>query len=1366
MGDRRIEELRRLLAGPGGQDPALFVELIPLLPAPLLSPAAQRARQIADPSFRALALMTIAGRMPEAEREILFEEALAAARPVLVFARQSPILVGPVAGLVGQIEALAPVLPQELLPRAVEIAVHVVAPSTRTTLLPALASGFPPPNRDILLEQAFNVARVAPAWKSNALVGIAPYLSESRLGEVLAAAEAMDEPWEKVPALAGLAQYLSPAQVQEALRHARAIQDPVWRAQALAGLAPHLPPAEQAATIEEALHDSLTVSDSQPLGEALQKVAPLLSGELLEAALRTVVGIPEEATRAEALSRLVPYLPPRLLSDALQAARRLLEGERRARTLAELARRLPEAEWLPVLEEALQAAIRAEPAWSRASVLTGVLAPLLPPVLLPKALATARTIGGAETQAGILVDLAPYMPEGERAALYAEALQAARSIDDSANRAEALIRLLPHLEDAGRPVAGAEALVAIQQIQDPWQRVQVFRQFAPHVTDPLHEPLLQIVQATSDERQRTQILLAVATAPGAPRETLVAALATASRLPDAQERAWELSALAPFLPLELLREAVRSAHSITDDGARARAVADLVPYLPEADQPEALDEALATALAAADEQTRAWVLAKLAPRLAEPSLRIALAAARALATESARAQAVSALAAALALLSLEAERLPLLQEALETALLVPLATGLGGGGEAEEVTRQRILNLLLELPESGRLAVLQEAVLREAAFTKSLESVVEEHATVGARPVVRPTQERLVNTGFASGEAPDSPLDPATPLECERSFYFWLEIGPAIKGSIEQTPAALPVEHLPSEARLSVALFAFGGWGAVISGGDVGEIQLQADGTARVTRQPSEPAPGSVALDRRLFFPVRTPAQQGVLLLRCNIYYEQMLVQSRLIRARVVAATPLLPRAIRAVLSIASIRGREEARESVLRSDVDYTLTRTLDPVRLQQFGVHRLSVLLGAAGENELSFCLFGQIGEELFKRVVPADAPQLQSLIQQARGALRQAAWGSEGDWHAGDVYRYEGPPDLKRLRDDLIRLAIRGYRIYDVVVGRGGLAGGREAAQVLAEMMLTPGVVQVATGVSPRHHLPAAVLYDYPLDTNAAPEGYTLCPGFLEAFESAASLDETPCFQGICPSRGNNIVVCPSGFWGFRHALGMPPPAPATLEVPTEIAYAEGPAVAVAVSTDPAFVLRQAHEAALQALRAGLDWRYADRRASTLTLLRDARPHLVYLYCHGGVQDGIPFLQVGAPGERGITRDNLRAANILWDEPRPLVFINGCRTTALEPEQAMEFVSAFLESAAAGVIGTEITVFEPLASAFAEECLRRFLGEAPLGEAVRGARLALLKAGNPLGLAYVPFAVASLRLVGATSLAPTSSRTQTSN
>ena len=100
-----------------------------------------------------------------------------------------------------------------------------------------------------------------------------------------------------------------------------------------------------------------------------------------------------------------------------------------------------------------------------------------------------------------------------------------------------------------------------------------------------------------------------------------------------------------------------------------------------------------------------------------------------------------------------------------------------------------------------------------------------------------------------------------------------------------------------------------------------------------------------------------------------------------------------------------------------------------------------------------------------------------------------------------------------------------------------------------------------------------------------------------------------------------------------------------------------------------------------------------------------------------------------QVGALSGAAHHAVTLLNEGIRWQEPRPLVFLNGCHTTGLEPEQALELVSALVRRAqAAGVVGTEITVFEPLARAFAEDCLRRFLGGTSLGWAIREARLTL--------------------------------------
>jgi len=76
----------------------------------------------------------------------------------------------------------------------------------------------------------------------------------------------------------------------------------------------------------------------------------------------------------------------------------------------------------------------------------------------------------------------------------------------------------------------------------------------------------------------------------------------------------------------------------------------------------------------------------------------------------------------------------------------------------------------------------------------------------------------------------------------------------------------------------------------------------------------------------------------------------------------------------------------------------------------------------------------------------------------------------------------------------------------------------------------------------------------------------------------------------------------------------------------------------------------------------------------------------------------------------------------------------------------------VQAFVsESSASGVIGTEITIFESLATSFAEAFFEEFVAKKrSAGEAIRRARLSLLhRWRNPLGLVYIPFVLPDLHL-----------------
>jgi len=276
---------------------------------------------------------------------------------------------------------------------------------------------------------------------------------------------------------------------------------------------------------------------------------------------------------------------------------------------------------------------------------------------------------------------------------------------------------------------------------------------------------------------------------------------------------------------------------------------------------------------------------------------------------------------------------------------------------------------------------------------------------------------------------------------------------------------------------------------------------------------------------------------------------------------------------------------------------------------------------------------------------------------------------------------------------------------------------------------------------------------MIYDYALDDGWRDHEYKMCKEFVAAFDRNKPLEESRCFQGDCPSRDDDRTVCPSGFWGYRHYIGMPLSIAGAPDAPTEVSWQGAPHLTIAVSTSPKLILRLDHEKSVRALKPAFKWDYADTRDATFKLLKESHPHLVYFYCHGGLSRNKPYINVGPDDGPVITQSNLGEKEIEWEAPRPLVFINGCHTTALEPEQAIEFVSSFIRDAkAAGVIGTEITVFESLARAFAEACLRSFIVDGKsIGESIRRARLTLLQAGNPLGLVYVPYVMTGLRLVG---------------
>lgn len=551
---------------------------------------------------------------------------------------------------------------------------------------------------------------------------------------------------------------------------------------------------------------------------------------------------------------------------------------------------------------------------------------------------------------------------------------------------------------------------------------------------------------------------------------------------------------------------------------------------------------------------------------------------------------------------------------------------------------------------------------------------------------------RAVRTGFQDADGRRMPDD--APLQRGQPYSFWIDVDPPVTGNgavaadVFLTPLTPALAPLPGVQRPFVEL-----------GADV--------------------KPGR----RSALVPLAWGRADAAPVLRCSLVVAGAIVWSRRIPVAIAGEPP------------------------PARPEVDFALGPQLDPDRLGRLPEHRLSVLLNSGGGATHSFTFIGAGRTD-----APAtfDAAEIQGHLDELRGALREAAWGTTGEWEPGMPYCY-ATPDARRLHIDLVRLAVNGWRAYDVIARR--LEASAEWEPDLATVMRRPGLVQVAVRNSARLQFPAALMYDQPLDATIEDLGeYGMCQAFAGALAEGRPLADEPCFQGECPSAGDLETVCPSGFWGYRHAIGAPLSArDAETDLPDRIEFDEQAGVVVAVSTD-GLDLREAHEDRLRRLCVGLACHRADSRAEALRLLAQQRAGLVYFYCHGGVDNKVPYIRVGAANERAITPDLLRAKRIKWTTPRPLVFVNGCRTTAVEPALALDFVGAWLQtSQAAGVVGTDVTVFEPLATRFAEACLSRFLDGTRLGDAVRLARLELLAAGDPLALAYVAYAMPALQPSG---------------
>jgi len=551
------------------------------------------------------------------------------------------------------------------------------------------------------------------------------------------------------------------------------------------------------------------------------------------------------------------------------------------------------------------------------------------------------------------------------------------------------------------------------------------------------------------------------------------------------------------------------------------------------------------------------------------------------------------------------------------------------------------------------------------------------------------------------------------PLLVEEWYELRLSIGSGSFMAIDSFGA------LPSSINIQVVLF------LLDEEMQFYETQAAINLTQEMDIRLQKAAPSNPTLSgNSIKFSLHAPKKPGTYRFRCNLYHEQLLLQSRLVEL-VVSDQPV------------------EQPEPQFRVTLDYDLGQPWNADALSRLGSYKLSLQIS----DDYRLFLLAENG---FKDQIQWREDEWQAWVEMSRQALRNAAWGDDEPYHPGKAYQYERP-DLDRLRPDLVRMAIRGSRLFAAVMD--SLSQGPEAGFALIDGLLLPGVVQIAlpAGVTSQ---PFTAFYDYPLDGGLTSDSYSLCGTFLDAFKRGQPLAECDCFQGRCPSYNDEKVVCPSGFWGYRHVIGLPLPA-GEESVPTTIPMGQQPRLSLHLSTHPDLTPAQQHQFALTSMmnEASGEMETAVTRQESLDLMAQNKAQVVYFYSRAGVVRNRPYLQVGPPEEKGIARSNLHTSRIHWTLPRPLVFLNAINASpAFTPDGSRDLLTGFMETAgAAGLISPEMTVFEQAATIFSEEFLRLFMVERlPAGEAMRLTRLRFLGQGNPLGLVYHLYALPSLMLV----------------
>ncbi|MDX1662455.1 MAG: CHAT domain-containing protein [Candidatus Promineifilaceae bacterium] len=687
------------------------------------------------------------------------------------------------------------------------------------------------------------------------------------------------------------------------------------------------------------------------------------------------------------------------------------------------------------------------------------------------------------------------------------------------------------------------------------------------------------------------------------------------------------------------------------------------------------------------------------------------------------------------------------------------------------------------LPMAGAVSAAREATgLEKAADWEAVHT-----AARTAKAAAEEPRERYVNSHLAEPGEDGKPafLEQSTAaLTVGEPYYLGIQIGPRDEAVRVVGQTALVEEVFKWQPEME------GVWL------QVAVTALDFDVAAEPVQElwlPRNPE----TLSELIYFPV-TPLRKGVSRLRFTVHFESDVIQSfRLAALTLPAAEAPLPaegerRRMLAEALTLDARGSETVDEETVEvegdlaagvgestSDLDYLLEDVVGDVGYLARLEYSVTTDLPSAESRDrraLSIVANDLNGEsvlsikgERFDVVTSGDLPRR---IESVREVFHQIDTEKQ---HGVDMYTFDldnsGTP--QQLRDALKELAVVGYSLYTEVIG-GDVALLKE----LAERLDTPDQVIHVAQILTEKVIPWGVVYDRPYDPFAQmhdDEADDVCLAALP--ETDGTLPVRACgthpecllhadraaereAEGKEPLVAES-VVCPLHFWGYRHVVELPPQQTyaGTVKEEATCIPAEGKARLV-VGYNAGFPKVEQHVEALQKIGETLDavtvdWvGFQTNRNEILKSLEEEDLNMIYFYCHAYVHDRWYNACLDFTDEEGGAQNNLILAPNFAAHPepwprRPLVFLNGCRTASFSPQAPSPFLKQLIARGAAGMIGTDIDVWTPLATEVALQFLSRFLAGASAGEALLGMRRSLLAKHNPMGLVYTLYAAHNLHL-----------------